>query len=64
MSEDQRLVLDLAEESVLSDPIGTYRRQLLDGSAVDLSSYDSDGVILIYLKGADGTVLFIDFEIP
>ncbi len=63
LTPGRRLALDLAEESVVTDPVGTYRRELSDGTIVDLSSFDSDGVILIFTMLEDGSRLFIDFEI-
>jgi hypothetical protein len=63
LSERLRLVLDLAEEAALADPIGPFRRMLADGTVVDLSSYDNDAVILMYADMPDGTRLFIDFDI-
>ena len=54
-------MLDLAEEAVLVDPIGPLRRVRPDGTVADLSSYDSDGVILVFADQPDGTPLFIDF---
>jgi hypothetical protein len=56
-------VLDLAEEAALANPTGPFRRKLPDGTVVDLSRYDSDGVILMYTDLADGTRLFIDFDL-
>lgn len=56
-------MLDLAEEAALADPIGPFRRTLRDGTVVDLSSYDSAGVILVYAVLPDGTRLFIDFDL-
>ena len=57
------MVLDLAEEAALVDPIGPFRRVRPDGTIADLSSYDSDGVILIFRDQTDGTRLFIDFAL-
>jgi hypothetical protein len=56
-------VLDLAEEAALADPAGPFRRRLPDGTVMDLSRYDSDGVILLYADLPEGTRLFIDFDL-
>jgi hypothetical protein len=63
LSDELRLVLDLAEEAALADPTGPFRRTLRDGTVMDLSRYASDGVILLYADLSDGTRLFIDFDI-
>lgn len=38
-----RLELDLIEERILSEGAHPYRRDLDDGTVVDLSSYDATG---------------------
>ena len=63
LSEELRLVLDLAEEAALADPTGPFRRTLPDGTVMDVSSYDRDGVILLYADLPNGTRLFVDFSL-
>jgi hypothetical protein len=61
LSETVRLALDIVEETVLSDPMGAFRRQLDDGTVVDLSSYDEYGLIVTFEPMPDGNHRFIDF---
>ena len=49
---------------MLTDPIGAFRRTLPDGTVVDLSSYDEEGVIVVFVREPNGTIVFIDFDVP
>jgi hypothetical protein len=61
LPETVQLALDIVEETVLTDPIGAFRRKLPDGTIVDLSSYDEYGLIVTFEPMPDGNHLFIDF---
>lgn len=63
LSNDLRLALDLVEETILSDQVGSFRRTLPDGTVVDLSSYDEFGLIVSFQPAPDGDHEFIDFAV-
>jgi hypothetical protein len=57
------LELDLVEERIISEGDHPYRRRLPDGAVLDLSSYESAGILVTYLPASDGNHLFIDFVV-
>jgi hypothetical protein len=58
-----RTALDIVEETVLSDPIGSTRRTLADGTIVDMSSYDEFGLMVTFEPMPEGNHRFIDFTV-
>ena len=62
LSSEMKLELDLVEEGIMSDPVGTHlRRPRSDGAIVDLSAYDESGLLVSFRLMPDGTPVFIDF---
>jgi hypothetical protein len=53
----------VVEDSVLTDPVGTFRRVLEDGTIVDLSSFDEFGIVVAFEQMPDGRHRFIDFAL-
>lgn len=64
LSESQRLTVELAEESILSDRARTHsRRTLPDGTVFDLTTYDEWNVLLSFRTLPNGEPQFIDFRL-
>lgn len=62
LSPDQRLAVELVEEGVLADRVGTHRRQETSGGAiVDLSGLDEWGLLVSFRFTDEGEPEFIDF---
>ncbi|CAN5237295.1 hypothetical protein BH24CHL7_BH24CHL7_04290 [soil metagenome] len=58
LTADERLELDLVEQSILITPIERYRRTLADGTIVDYSGLDKSGIVVTLTE--DGRLL-LDF---
>jgi len=64
LDEQDRLTIELVEESILADVDRAHRRRLMpDGTEFDLTAYDDLGVLLSFRRGTDGKPQFLDFVI-
>jgi hypothetical protein len=61
---EQRLILELVEESILADRGRTHsRRTQPDGTTFDLTAYDEFDVLVTFRERPGGSLQFIDFRL-
>lgn len=60
VDESLRLSVDLAEEAIVADPSGTYKRRVrLDGVTVDFST---PGVLIGFRRTGEHSMLFVELQ--